>query len=312
VQKYFASIGLKYTPADKSDKTYRSVPVSEATIGKRRWVFDNETDMWLCPIEKPSVMKTLTIGIESKELTRQEHDEACLESAVIELSQYGREEFDRIVLVLKGVFPEFKFHTYDYYITKQMDSSEGITPWIPKAYKIECDDFVPTSHFRPIVHNLFDIQQREFERTVKCMRRDFFERDLPWLSWFKLLCKFYGMAGWIMIVPLIVQSVITNFTCNVHICTFITIAILAPFFEETAKSFYGPYKWLFSFGLGLYETFAFCNPMNVIGHTMWAPYSFPVRLLIHCCLNALLYVSTADHQFTHWPETHPCNITGRD
>jgi len=147
VQKYFASIGLKYTPADKSDTTYRSVPVSEATIGKRRWVFDSETDLWLCPIEKPSVMKTLTIGIESKELTRQEHDEACLESAVIELSQYGRQEFDKVVLVLKGVFPEFKFHTYDYYITKQMDSSEGITPWIPKAYKLECDDFVPTSHF---------------------------------------------------------------------------------------------------------------------------------------------------------------------
>lgn len=145
VQRYFASIGLKYTPADKSDVSYKSVSVSEATIGKRRWVFDETTDLWLCPIEKPSIMKTLTIGIESKVLTRQEHDEACLESAVIELSQYGREEFDNVVLILKDVFPAFKFHTYDYYIVKQMESSEGITPWIPKQYELECDDFEPTS-----------------------------------------------------------------------------------------------------------------------------------------------------------------------
>jgi len=135
IQAYFKSIGLKYTPADKSDNEYGSMPLRYASIGKRKWVFDEEYQLWLCPIEKPSIMKTLTIGLRSEELTPSEHEAACLSSALPELAQYGRAEFDARVSELKILSPNHIYHDYDYYLERQ--STDGVTPWVPEQDAVE-------------------------------------------------------------------------------------------------------------------------------------------------------------------------------
>lgn len=129
VQKYFQSIGMKYTPADKSENKYGSMPIEFATIGKRTWVWNEEYQIWLCPIEKPSIMKMLTIGLDSTEITMEEHERACFSSAMAELSQYGKEEFEARVATMKELRPDFEYHSYEYYLQRQAD--QGITPWVP-------------------------------------------------------------------------------------------------------------------------------------------------------------------------------------
>lgn len=129
VQAYFKSIGLKYTLADKSDNVYGAMPLEYASIGKRKWVFNTEYQIWMCPIEKPSVMKTLTIGVASDALTPQEHEAACFDSALPELAQYSRKEFDARVATLRALRPFNKFRSYDYYLERQAE--DGVTPWVP-------------------------------------------------------------------------------------------------------------------------------------------------------------------------------------
>lgn len=144
VQEYFKSIGLKYTNAAKTDDVYGSLPITEATIGKRRWVYDDESKLWKCPIEKPSILKGVTIGIASKSIPLEEQEDQAVDSAVIELSQYSRKEFEARVSDLRMVYPKKKFTSYDELIAKQVDG--GVTPWIPEESSSELQEFtVPPS-----------------------------------------------------------------------------------------------------------------------------------------------------------------------
>lgn len=89
----------------------------------------------MCPIEKPSVMKTLTIGVESEELTPEAHEKACFDSALPELAQYGREEFEARVSDLKKLRPNYLYHNYNYYLSRQAEG--GVTPWVPQQHEVD-------------------------------------------------------------------------------------------------------------------------------------------------------------------------------
>jgi len=144
IQTFFQSIGLKYTNANKTDDVYGSLPLSEATIGKRKWAYNDEAKMMFCPIEKPSIMKMLSIGVASKAITIEQQELQSLESAIPELVQYGREEYDSRVRDLCEIFPSYKFPNFDSQVSKQR--GVGITPWlIPEVSSgqgLSCDDLV--------------------------------------------------------------------------------------------------------------------------------------------------------------------------
>lgn len=142
IQKYFKSIGLNYTAADKSDNVYGTLPLEFATIGKRKWTWNEEYQIWTCPIEKPSVMKTLTVGLTSKTLTVQQHEESCISSALPELAQYGREEYNVRVADLKNLRPMYDYPTYEYFMLKQ--KANEVTPWVKEETMSPDDlDFLP-------------------------------------------------------------------------------------------------------------------------------------------------------------------------
>lgn len=87
IQTFFAKMGMKYTLADKSTDSYGSVPVSEATIGKRRFVPDS-TGYVTAPIELTTIGKILTMGHDSGPLSSKEKQKECFKAAILELSQY--------------------------------------------------------------------------------------------------------------------------------------------------------------------------------------------------------------------------------
>lgn len=147
IQLYFQSIGLKYTNADKTDDVYGSLSLEKATIGKRKWRFDEESHMMMCPIEKPSIMKMLSIGVLSKAVPLSEQQEQAIVSAIPEFVQYGRAEYLARIKDLQAILPDYDFPSYDSEICKQRDV--GITPWVdyvpplpPSFYTqdLSCDD----------------------------------------------------------------------------------------------------------------------------------------------------------------------------
>lgn len=130
IQAFFKSIGLDYTNSDKTDKVYKSLPLSSATICKRKWIFDEEYDVWKCPLEKTSIMKMLTIGIKSSALTLDEQQEQCVISALIEFAQWGRQEYYARVEDLRDlVRQDFIFDDYEVIMERQ--KNYGLTPWVP-------------------------------------------------------------------------------------------------------------------------------------------------------------------------------------
>jgi hypothetical protein len=133
IQGFFASINLKYTPADKSDNVFGTMTLEYASIGKRKWVYCEESDYWFCPIEKPSILKMLTIGVESKALSPIEHRQAVIDSALIELVQYGRSEFETQVSNLRSLFPDCEYSTFDHLRDRQTNPQDDFTPWADES-----------------------------------------------------------------------------------------------------------------------------------------------------------------------------------
>ncbi|AYN75556.1 polyprotein [Mizyes virus 1] len=130
IQRYFTGIGIKYTNADKTDTDYGCLPIHAATIGKRKWSYDTEFQMWMCPIEKASILKMMSIGVKSKAVSLDVQQLQSIESAVPELAQYGREEYNTRVADLQQLAPDYVFPSYDSVLIRQRDT--GITPWIPE------------------------------------------------------------------------------------------------------------------------------------------------------------------------------------
>lgn len=100
IQSYFASIGITYTNADKSNDVYELVPVEDCTIGKRifverTFVIDGEEKTVVtCPIEKRSIGKMLSLYMEDGPLTPKTKMRETLRSIWYEFAQYGPEEFN--------------------------------------------------------------------------------------------------------------------------------------------------------------------------------------------------------------------------
>lgn len=129
IKDFYAGIGMKITPAQKDADDYEVEVYTEATIFKRRWVYDSEYRIWKCPIEKPTIGKMLTICLRSKSIPMEEQQRQAVEAAYKELAQHGRDEFERIrASVLKKYFPDIDFN-YDEILKDQANG--GITPWIP-------------------------------------------------------------------------------------------------------------------------------------------------------------------------------------
>jgi len=128
VRSYCKSIGMKYTPADKSDgdgyfyePTVRGDGSRSYNICKREFRWDEERQRYACPLEMKSIGKMLTIGLKSQ-LDSVEQQEVNIQTAVYELAQHGRDVYNsvcsRLRLALEPRYSKLFCEKYDDVITK--------------------------------------------------------------------------------------------------------------------------------------------------------------------------------------------------
>lgn len=86
-------MGVKFTPSDKSDAVFSHKSWDDVDIGKRRWLWNEELQTYLAPIEKASIGKMLTIGLVVGQ-TLAEKREIGVQDAMREFAQYGRREYE--------------------------------------------------------------------------------------------------------------------------------------------------------------------------------------------------------------------------
>ncbi|APG78541.1 hypothetical protein 1 [Wenzhou picorna-like virus 21] len=132
LHNFCKKIGMQYTRADKSEDLYEYEPSTEITICKRRFVWDEERQKYLAPLEKESLGKMITIGLASKALSPREQQISGLETFFYELAQHGRAEFERVSAIMAEIMPEdYPPVTVTYDDIVEKISGTAFFPWLP-------------------------------------------------------------------------------------------------------------------------------------------------------------------------------------
>lgn len=100
-----ASIGVKYTMADKTSKSVPFIHIDQVSFLKRMWVYNDEAGGYFCPLEEESIHKMLTIAVRSKTVTDDRHMADVIRAAHQEWFWYGKEKFDEEDKYLRSLIP---------------------------------------------------------------------------------------------------------------------------------------------------------------------------------------------------------------
>lgn len=150
VKKFFDSICIEYTPADKGDTSYRYQSFETLDICKRRFIYNEEYD-WVCaPIEKVSITKFLYIHLLSDTISEQQQIEEGVRMIPYELAMHGREEYNRMIPLITSLLDKhavaYQFPTYEcmmQYITQNEEnpwlSNQGKPTLDMEGYWLSCD-----------------------------------------------------------------------------------------------------------------------------------------------------------------------------
>nr|ULF99952.1 MAG: hypothetical protein 1 [Marnaviridae sp.] len=93
IQAVLAEAGIKYTMADKEADSIPYINIDNVSFLKRRWVWCDDTNAYLAPLEEDSISKSLTVCVRSKTLSAEYHAIAVMESAYAEYFFYGKKKF---------------------------------------------------------------------------------------------------------------------------------------------------------------------------------------------------------------------------
>jgi len=131
IQAYFNQVGYQYTNASKTVDPRGSTNISEVSIGKRKFVYDPEIDHYLCPIEKASIGKMLTIALNDGPLSDKEKVIASAQSAMYEFFQYGRDEYNLNIERLRCLMNDcdYSMNYYSYEEMHQRIIKNNETSW---------------------------------------------------------------------------------------------------------------------------------------------------------------------------------------
>ncbi len=134
IQRVLESIGVEYTMADKSSVSVPFINIDDVSFLKRKWVWSDDVQNYLCPLEEDSIIKSLTVWVPSKSIDEYAQMEAVVSSACREYFFHGREKFEekRAFFVRLMDKEPFKFYvkdstlpTYPQLVEKYLRASEG-------------------------------------------------------------------------------------------------------------------------------------------------------------------------------------------
>jgi hypothetical protein len=112
IQCVMASIGVKYTMADKDAESVPYIDIDGCSFLKRTWRYDPDVGAYLSPLEHASIEKMLTIGVKSKSITEEAHAIAVISTALREYFFYGKDVFHEKRAMFKHVVNEANIGMY--------------------------------------------------------------------------------------------------------------------------------------------------------------------------------------------------------
>ncbi|APG78392.1 hypothetical protein 1 [Hubei picorna-like virus 5] len=95
IQEALARIGVTYTMADKEAETKPFINITETSFLKRQWRYEEELNLYTCPLETESILKSLTVWLPSKTICKEEQMVAVISSANSEFFFHGKEIFEK-------------------------------------------------------------------------------------------------------------------------------------------------------------------------------------------------------------------------
>lgn len=98
--------GLTYTTADKTPVVRPYITLAECTFLKRRFVYDSDYGVYVAPIEKNSIYKSLHAAVKSKSISVEQQCAATIDTALLEASFHGEEFYSSLACTLRAVCEE--------------------------------------------------------------------------------------------------------------------------------------------------------------------------------------------------------------
>jgi len=140
IQKVLADIDVVYTMADKDAESKPFIPFVDVSFLKRKWVFDEESQIWQAPLEWDSINKMLTIGTRSDSVAPEEQASSMIESAALEMWHHGPSAFEEGIGKLQRIVKksnlsswmrEGAIKTWSEYVELHKRCSLGFSPENP-------------------------------------------------------------------------------------------------------------------------------------------------------------------------------------
>lgn len=91
----FAKLGITYTMADKGAESVPYIHAREASFLKHYAVWDDELELYRCPVEINSIQKMLHTHLASNVLTPAQSSAEAIQNAALKLFEFGREEYTK-------------------------------------------------------------------------------------------------------------------------------------------------------------------------------------------------------------------------
>lgn len=107
-----ASIDIQFTMADKNAPSIPFINIEDATFLRRSWRYEPELDKFVCPIERDSINKMLTMCVPSKTISPELQCIEVMHTAVREFFWYGRESFEENRKLFLTFIDQLDLHIY--------------------------------------------------------------------------------------------------------------------------------------------------------------------------------------------------------
>lgn len=137
IQKIFSDIGVEYTMAEKGADSVPFINIRDISFLKRKWVWSDEVNNWLAPLDEESIIKSLTFWVPSSTIDRYAQTVFVIESAINDYFFHGRKKFEEKSLFFQEVL---KQSPYCFYVKEStFPTYDQLIERFHKASGLECE-----------------------------------------------------------------------------------------------------------------------------------------------------------------------------
>lgn len=94
ISQLLSTIGVEYTMPDKESESVPYMHIDDVTFLKRSFVYDENINAIVCPLDESSIHKMLLVGVKSKTVTPEHQAVASMSSALQEYFFHGKDRFE--------------------------------------------------------------------------------------------------------------------------------------------------------------------------------------------------------------------------